>query len=136
MWFSGVKCIRGDKLIKGIGTDIIEIERVEKAMKNKKFVNKIFNESEMKDDHGNFLKANSMAGKFSAKEAVSKALGTGIRGFSFKDIEILSDSLGKPYVILKSNAEKTAAEFGNYSITISISHSRVNAVAIAILEVL
>lgn len=136
MLFSGVKYIRGDKLIKGIGTDIIEIERVEKALKNKKFVNKIFNESEMKDDYGDFLKAHSLAGKFCAKEAVSKALGTGIRGFSFKDIEILTDSLGKPYVILKNNAEITAAEFGNYCISISISHSRVNAVAIATLEVL
>ncbi|MFA6941693.1 MAG: holo-ACP synthase, partial [Clostridiaceae bacterium] len=81
-------------------------------------------------------KANSLAGKFSAKEAVSKALGTGIRGFSFKDIEILKDNPGKPYVILKNNAEKLASSFGNYSISISISHSRENAVAVAILEVI
>jgi phosphopantethiene--protein transferase domain len=135
MQFSGVEYIRGDKLIKGIGTDIIEIERMEKAIEKKNFVNKIFNESELKDEFGKFPKANSLAGKFSAKEAVSKAIGTGIRGFSLKDIEILKDSLGKPYVILRNNAEKIAAEFGEYRISISISHSRINAIAIAVLEV-
>jgi len=136
MIFSGVKYIRGDKLIKGIGTDIIEIKRIEKAIRNKSFINKVFNENELIGLDKDNLKANSLAGKFSAKEAVSKALGTGIRGFSFKDIEILKDDLGKPYVILKNNAEKLASSFGNYSISISISHSRDNAVTVAMLEVI
>ncbi|MFA6941393.1 MAG: holo-ACP synthase, partial [Clostridiaceae bacterium] len=83
-------------MIKGIGTDIIEIKRIEKAIENESFIYKVFNENELKDINGNNLKANSLAGKFSAKEAVSKALGTGIRGFSFKDIEILKDNPGKP----------------------------------------
>lgn len=122
-------------MIKGIGTDIIEIERIKKAMINKSFINRIYNESELKDIYGGNLKANSLAGKFSAKEAVSKALGTGMTGFSFKDIEILKDNAGRPYVILKNNAEKTASQFGPYSISVSISHSRENAVATAILEV-
>lgn len=136
MLFSGVKYTGGDKLIKGIGTDIIEIERIEKAIRNRSFLYKIFNENELLDLNGNNLKVNSLAGKFSAKEAVSKALGTGIRGFSLKDIEILKDNMGKPYAILKNNAEKLAYSFGNYNIHVSISHSRGNAVAVAILEVI
>lgn len=122
-------------MIKGIGTDIIEIERIKKAMEKKSFINKVFNESELKDIYGKNLKANSLAGKFSAKEAIAKAMGTGIAGFSFKDIEILKDNAGRPYAVLKNNAEKAASIFGSCSITISISHSRENAVAIAILEV-
>lgn len=122
-------------MIKGIGTDIIEIKRIEKAIENKSFIDRVFSQNELKDINGENLKANSLAGKFSAKEAVSKALGTGITGFSFKDIEILKDNLGKPYVILNKNAERLASSFGNYIISISISHSRENAVAVAILEV-
>lgn len=122
-------------MIIGVGIDIIEIKRIEKGIENSKFIYKVFNEVEIKDNFGNILKANSLAGKFAAKEAVAKALGTGFRGISLKDISVLKDSLGKPYIILNHNADKKAKEFGDYKIHISISHSRDNAIAYAILEV-
>ena len=76
-----------------------------------------------------------MAGRFAAKEAVAKALGTGFRGFDFKDIEIDRTTLGKPIVILKGKAKLIAKKEGQYNIHLSISHGEDSAVAYAILEV-
>ena len=91
-------------MIIGIGTDIIEIERIEIAVKRTKgFINKLFTENEINIFESRGFKSEVIAGNFAAKEAVSKALGTGFRGFGVKDIEILRDELGKPVVNLNSN---------------------------------
>lgn len=88
-------------MIIGIGVDIIEIERVRQAIQNNKnFLSKLFTERELDYFINRNMNSEVIAGNFAAKEAVSKALGTGIRGFSFKDIEILRNELGKPEVIL------------------------------------
>lgn len=114
----------------GIGNDIIEINRIEKAIKKINFITKVFTENEIKlfEIKGN--RAEFFAGRFAAKEAVSKALGTGFREFSLTDIEILNDSLGKPYVTFKNNID-----FYNkkYFIDISISHCKEYATAVAII---
>jgi phosphopantetheine--protein transferase-like protein len=81
------------------------------------------------------LRAEYVAGRFAAKEAVSKALGTGIRGFSFRDIQIDRNELGQPIVVLKGNAKIVAQKFGNYNLQLSISHAQDSAVAYAVLEV-
>ena len=79
-------------MIIGIGTDIIEIERIEIAVKRTKgFINKLFTENEINIFESRGFKSEVIAGNFAAKEAVSKALGTGFRGFGVKDIEILRD---------------------------------------------
>ena len=79
-----------------------------------------------------------IAGNFAAKEAVSKALGTGMRGFSFKDIEILRNELGKPEVILHSGANlignKLVGNNNSLRIHLSISHNNSNAIAYSVLE--
>ncbi|MFA9398491.1 MAG: holo-ACP synthase [Clostridiaceae bacterium] len=121
-------------MIVGVGTDIIEIKRVEKAL-NDKFIKTLFNEEEYRYEDKS-LRLESVAGKFAAKESVAKALGTGFRGFSFKDIIILKDDIGKPYVKLMNKAKTIAESYGNYKIHLSISHSKENAIAYAILEVL
>lgn len=82
------------------------------------------------------MRPESVAGRFAAKEAVSKALGTGIRGFEFKDIEIDKNTLGKPIVSLRGEAKKLGEKLGNYKIHLSISHSKENAIAYAVLEVI
>ena len=114
-------------MIKGIGTDITEISHIKKACSNEKFLERIYTENEINE----YLKRNKnisyLAGRFAAKEAVSKALGTGMRNISFKDIEILSDELGKPYVVSLKEIENTV-------IHISISHSRDNAIAYCVIE--
>ena len=114
----------------GIGNDIIEIKRIENAVKKENFVKKIFTEKEIEYIISRGERAETYAGKFSAKEAVSKALGTGVRGFSPNDIEILNNELGKPYVIFKNSIE----DFNNkYFVEISISHCREYAVSTAII---
>ena len=114
----------------GIGNDIIEIKRIENAVKKESFVKKVFTEKEIEYIISRGGRAETYAGKFSAKEAVSKALGTGVRGFSPNDIEILNNELGKPYVIFKNSIE----DFNNkYFVEISISHCKEYATATAII---
>lgn len=123
------------KVIVGVGTDITEIDRIRKAMeRNSNFINKLFNHEELEYLHSRNLNPENVAGRFAAKEAVAKCLGTGFRGFGFKDIIIKRDSIGKPYVELTGNAKNIAESFGKYNIFLSISHSRENAIAYAVIE--
>lgn len=121
-------------MILGIGTDIIEIDRVEVAVKrNPNFLKKMFTEREIIFFEERKFKSETLAGSFSVKEAVSKALGTGIRGFAFKDIEVLRDSLGKPKVILSNHIMDTF-NLKNINIHASISHNNNTAVAFVVIE--
>ena len=91
----------------GIGTDIINIKRMEKTLKrnNPHFKNRIFSENEINYCEKKKNPYSFYAKRFAAKEALSKALGTGIRkGISFKNIEISNDKLGKPSINLKGSA--------------------------------
>ncbi|SHJ61661.1 holo-ACP synthase [Paramaledivibacter caminithermalis] len=119
-------------MIKGTGIDIIEIERISKAVKNQRFVKRIFTKNEIvyfKSINNNIY---TIAGNFAAKEAVVKTFGTGIRGFKWTDVEIIRDKLGKPMVILYGKAKEIAEEKGISNIELSISHCRQYAVAQAI----
>ncbi len=117
--------------IYGIGTDIIEISRIEKAIKQTSlFKRKVYTEKEIEHIEKKKHPYSSYAGRFAAKEAVSKAFGTGVHGFSLSDIEILNDELGKPYVVLYNKIKQKA--FG-MMIQISISHSREYAVSTVII---
>lgn len=90
-------------MIIGIGTDVVQIPRIERLLRlyEERFIRRLLSEVEInkmsllsKSQHSNFL-----AKRFAAKEAISKALGTGIgRSFAFRDISVLNDSLGKPFV--------------------------------------
>ena len=117
--------------IYGIGTDIIEISRIEKAINQTSlFKKKVYTEKEIEHIEKKKHPYASYAGRFAAKEAVSKAFGTGVYGFSLSDIEILNDEMGKPYVTLY-NAIKEKAE--GLTVQISISHSREYAVSTVII---
>lgn len=126
-------------MIIGIGVDIIEIERVRQAIQNNKnFLSKLFTEKEIDYFISRNMNSEVIAGNFAAKEAVSKALGTGIRGFSFKDIEILRNELGKPEVILHSGANlignKLVGNNNSLRVHLSISHNNSSAIAYSVLE--
>ena len=119
--------------MKGLGTDIIEIERIKEAIqKRERFKKRFFTDNEVayceqyKKSWANF------AGRFAAKEAVVKALGTGFSGFKWQDVEIIATASGKPEVKLYNGAEKVAHEKGIMEIMISISHCHDYAVAQAI----
>ncbi|MDU5493151.1 MAG: holo-ACP synthase [Clostridium perfringens] len=126
-------------MIIGIGVDIIEIERVRQAIQNNKnFLSKLFTEREVDYFISRKMNSEVIAGNFAAKEAISKALGTGIRGFSFKDIEILRNELGKPEVILHNGANlignKLVGNNNSLRVHLSISHNNSSAIAYSVLE--
>ena len=118
-------------MVKGIGTDLIEIERIKKACDTEAFLVRCFTEKER-----NMIKDNSRraAGNFAVKEAVSKVFGTGVSGFSLKDIEVLRDDFGKPYVNLYGRAKVISETLGIDRIHVSISNTKTLAVAFAVGE--
>ncbi len=122
-------------MISGIGNDIIEIKRIEKAVcDTPSFLTRLFTENEI-TTFGAKKKSESIAGVFAAKEAVAKALGTGFSGFSPRDIEILKNVNGKPYVVLHNGAYETAKKQSVAVVHVGISHSEHYASAVAVAEV-
>lgn len=110
--------------------DIVEIERVERALQRRKsFAQRIFTEREKKYCLSRPKPAAHFALRFAAKEAVAKALGTGIGFISWKDIEVVNEKKGKPKVILKGRAKEVANRVGIEEIFISLSYTRGNAIA-------
>lgn len=121
-------------MIKGTGIDITEIDRIKKNLDNEKFINKIFSKNEQEYLKLRKYNAQTAAGMFAAKEAVSKCLGTGFSNFGPCHVEILKDVMGKPYVNLLDNALKRAEELQIETIHVSISHTQELATAICIAE--
>ncbi len=120
-------------MIVGIGTDIIEINRIEKAIsKNNRFLTRIFTQKEIDYFESVKMSSQTIAGAFSAKEAVLKSLGTGLRDMSFQDIEITRNQLGKPSVTLYANALEIAKQQNIGEVLITISHCKEYATAYAI----
>lgn len=123
-------------MILGVGVDIVNISRIKRAViKHPNFINKLFSETEIEYFKIKKYRPEFIAARFAAKEAVAKALGTGFRGFSFKDIEINRNLDGKPMVILKEKANKILQGKGKYEIHLSISHEFEMAVAYVIIEI-
>jgi holo-[acyl-carrier protein] synthase len=122
-------------MIIGIGTDIIEISRIKKAVQTRpKLAERVFTRAEIDycQSNGDFF--TSLAARFAAKEAVAKALGTGIRDFKWQDIEVTNDFLGKPNIVIYGKAQEIAGQLGVNTIHVSLSHSRDYAVAMVVLE--
>ncbi|MGB9839829.1 holo-ACP synthase [Thermovenabulum sp.] len=115
----------------GVGIDIVEVERVKRACKNKRFLKKIFTDKEINSFNENKFFFQSVAARFAAKEAVAKALGTGIGEVSWRDIEILKDEKGKPRVFLYGKAKDRFLKKGFKLIDISLSHTKEYACAVA-----
>jgi len=118
--------------ILGIGIDLVEIDRMERAMaRHEELVSRVFSprERELCDDHAR--PAQRYAACFAAKEAASKALGTGVMGFAWQEVEMLRDDRGRPYLALSGRAQELAYSRGVKKILISVSHSRGLAVAVA-----
>lgn len=121
-------------MIRGIGTDIIEVSRIEGNIKRhgQKFLDKVFTVNEQAYCKSFRESARNFAGRFAAKEAVVKALGTGLsEGVDWLDIEILNDAQGKPFLIF---SEKFKILFENPVIHLSISHCHEYATATAVWE--
>ena len=122
----------------GIGIDIIENKRVKKSILNKKFVSRIFSNSEINDSKKSVNKAGFFSKRFAAKEAFSKALGTGFRnGLNFKDVSIVNDKFGKPFIKKNNkinNFMKKKFKTKKINILLSISDEKKHSIAFVILE--
>jgi len=115
------------------GIDIIEIERFVTAFKRQtKLSERLFTARELENLLGKGIQ--SYAARFAGKEAVLKTLGTGLRGLSWHDIEILSDISGEPLVYLSPRAMELVSARGGFQVRISLSHNRTQAIAFAILS--
>lgn len=120
-------------MIAGVGCDIIEVKRIEEALKKDGFLQRCFTSREIGYFEKRKWNAQSIAAGFAAKEAVSKALGTGISGFSMQDIEILHKENGRPYVALKGGALDIAEKLSG-KVSVSLSHTDGLAMAYAVLD--
>lgn len=120
-------------MIYGMGCDISKVERIESVFGKAGRLERCFTIREIAWVAG---RAERVAGYFCAKEAVAKAFGTGFRGFSLKDVEILRDDLGRPFLAPGSLAQITRrlGLSGGFSAHLSISHEREYAVATCIIE--
>ena len=121
----------------GVGVDAIEIDRVERALaRTPALVERLFTETERAHCtlHDGRRRAARFAGRFAAKEAVAKALGTGVVGFGFRDIEIVSDGDGAPRVVLAAAATVVASRMGIARVHVSLSLTATVAVASAVAE--
>ena len=121
----------------GVGIDAIEIQRIRDALtRTPSLLERLFTERERATciTRCGDLRYGGLAARFAAKEAVAKALGTGISGFAFRDIEVLTDSNGRPTVELRGGAAAAASGAGVDRVHVSLSHSGDIAVANAVAE--
>jgi holo-[acyl-carrier protein] synthase len=116
-----------------VGVDVVEIDRVAAVVARwqEKFLNRVYTEAELRYCRGRMPE---LAARFAGKEAIAKALGTGIRGLAWRDMEILPDPLGKPLVTLHGRALARAQAISLREFAISLSHSRDYAVAMVVAQ--
>ncbi|MBI4283174.1 MAG: holo-ACP synthase [Chloroflexi bacterium] len=114
-----------------VGVDIVEIARIEKAVDRwrERFLHRIYTEQELRLCRKRPWR---LAGRFAGKEAVMKALGTGVRGISWREIEILAERSGQPVVNLYGKAQAKATSLGLGRLAISLSDSREYAIAFVV----
>lgn len=114
-----------------VGIDVIEIARIEATLDRfgARFLRRVYTERERRR-YGH--RPAELAARFAAKEAVMKALGTGIRGVRWRDIEVIGNRRGKPIVVLTGTAERRAALLGLTHFSISLTHSRTEAMAVVV----
>jgi holo-[acyl-carrier protein] synthase len=126
--------VKNNTNIIGIGIDLVEVSRIKKAVtKNKIFLERIYSSQEIRlSDKGKF-RFEELAGRFAVKEAIFKAIKTGWRrGVKFKEITVLNEPSGSPYVTLSGETQKIARSLGINNIQVSISHTKDLAIGIAV----
>lgn len=124
-------------MILGIGIDIVEVGRIRESCERfgDRFLNRILLPAEIAYCLSNKFMAPHVAARFAAKEAISKAFGTGIgKHLGWRDMEIGRKESGEPFVILHDRGAELLQERGATAVYVSLSHTQVHATAVAILE--
>ena len=121
----------------GIGTDIVSVKRIKNSLKNKNFINRVFNNKEILKCKSIKNSINCFAKRFAAKEAFSKALGTGIsKGINFNEIVVLNNKSGKPYINIIGRTKLTLnKKFKKKKSKISLSLSDEKKYAVAFVTI-
>lgn len=114
-----------------VGVDIIEVERVRRVYEHHgaRFLQRVFTEAEVRQCRG---KVTRLAGRFAAKEAISKALGTGLHGVAWREMEVVQLRSGRPTVRLYGQAKKRAELLGLTAFDVSIADLQTFSIAIAV----
>jgi holo-[acyl-carrier protein] synthase len=114
-----------------VGVDIIEIARIQRTLADfgDRFLMRVYTNRE-RERYGS--RVSELAARFAAKEATSKALGTGIRGIRWREMEVLSNRRGKPVLILHGSAAERAKTLGLVAFDVSLTHSRTEAMAFVV----
>jgi len=114
-----------------VGVDIIEIARIQRSLDDfgERFLHRVYTERERERYR---TRVSELAARFAAKEATSKALGTGIRGIRWREMEVLPNRRGKPVLILHGQAAARAEQLGFTDFTVSLTHSRSDAMAFVV----
>jgi holo-[acyl-carrier protein] synthase len=121
----------------GIGIDMIECNRIEHSLERfgARFMQRVFTEGEIAYCQSMKFPARHFAARFAAKEALSKAFGTGIgKAMGWRDIDVRKKESGEPYVVLSGGAQSRTRERGVHNVLISLSHTDHHAVAVIVLE--
>ncbi len=124
-------------MILGIGVDLVEVERIERAIERDgaHFLDRVFTADEIAYCGKMRVPGPHYAARFAAKEAVSKAFGTGIgEHFNFLDIEVCREKSGAPFIVLHGNAAHFAQERGVRKTHLSLSHTAGSAIAQVVVE--
>ena len=123
--------------ILGIGTDIVSVDRIKNSLKNKNFLKRVFNKKEIFKCKNIKTKTNCFAKRFAAKEAFSKALGTGIsKGINLNEIVVLNKKSGKPYIYLTGKTKKILSQkFKGKKSKVSLSLSDEKKFAVAFVTI-
>jgi len=122
-------------MIIGIGIDVVHVYRLKRWEKIPGLLQRFFHDAELSAalprGEAGIL---SLAARFAAKEAFGKALGTGLHGFSLKELAVTNDPPGKPHLHLYGRALQAMEEFGGKRAFVSLSHERDNALAVVVIE--
>tara|TARA_B100001248_G_C27270475_1_gene402841 strand:+ start:147 stop:530 length:384 start_codon:yes stop_codon:yes gene_type:complete len=123
--------------IYGVGTDIVSIDRIKKSVKNKKFLTRVFNSKEISKCNSVKNLYHCFAKRFAAKEAFSKAFGTGIsRGINLNEIIVQNNNAGKPYLIFEGDTQRLIKKkFKSKKIVTSLSLSDDSKYAVAFVTI-
>jgi holo-[acyl-carrier protein] synthase len=123
--------------ILGIGVDLVECARIDHSLERfgDRFLHRVFTEGEIAYSQSMKFPARHLAARFAAKEAVSKAFGTGIgKAMGWRDIDVQKKESGEPFLVLAGHAAELAKERGVRSSLITLSHTDNHAVAMVVLE--
>ena len=123
-------------MILGVGVDVVQVSRMTAWLDQEDLLHRFFHDDEVADSlsRGGDAVTRSLAARFAAKEAYGKAIGTGLREFSLKDVQVMNNELGKPEMRLHGNAQEALRRHGGGRVHLSMTHEIDNAIAVVVIE--